>query len=53
MAMDYFQMALHTFNGGNWYAWKTHDDNGDKIPPDDRMQHKYIKIIKDCSVIPS
>tara|TARA_R100001129_G_scaffold68526_1_gene46751 strand:- start:59 stop:367 length:309 start_codon:yes stop_codon:yes gene_type:complete len=53
MAMDYFQMALHTFNGGNWYAWKTHDDNGDKIPPDDRMQHKYIKIIKDGAVIPS
>ncbi len=42
-----FQKALHTFNGGNWYGWKTHDDDGNKIPNEDRMQYKYIKIIKD------
>tara|TARA_R110002051_G_scaffold142940_2_gene216014 strand:+ start:470 stop:778 length:309 start_codon:yes stop_codon:yes gene_type:complete len=53
MNIDYFQEALHTFNGGNWYGWKTHDDNGDKIPNKDRMQYKYIKVIKDGAVIPS
>ena len=47
MDRDYFQEALHTFNGGNWYGWKTHDDSGNKIPNDQRMQYKYIKIIKD------
>ena len=47
MDRDYFQHALLTFNGGNWYGWKTHDDNGNKIPNDQRMQYKYIKIIKD------
>ncbi len=31
MDRDYFQDALHTFNGGNWYGWKTHDDDGNKI----------------------
>ena len=32
MNRDYFQDALMTFNGGNWWGWKTHDSNGDKIP---------------------
>ena len=53
MARDYFQDALHTFNGGNWYGWKTHDDNGNKIPNDQRMQYQHIKIIKDGATIPS
>ena len=53
MDRDYFQEALHTFNGGNWYGWKTHDDNGNKIPNDQRMQYKYIKIIKDGAIMPS
>ena len=53
MDRDYFQEALHTFNGGNWYGWKTHDDSGNKIPNDQRMHYKYIKIFKDGAVIPS
>ena len=32
MDKDYLQDALMTFNGANWYGWKTHDDNGNKIP---------------------
>jgi hypothetical protein len=51
--LDYFQKALHTFNGGNWYGWKTHDDNGDKIPNDQRMSYANIKIIKDGATMPS
>jgi len=53
MKRDYFQEALHTFNGGNWYGWKTHDDNGDKIPNDQRMTYANIKVIKDGATIPS
>ena len=53
MDKDYFQEALQTFNNGNWYGWKTHDDSGDKIPNADRMQYKYIKIIKDGATMPS
>jgi len=53
MDRDYFQEALHTFNGGNWYGWKTHDDSGNKIPNKDRMQYQYIKIIKEGATMPS
>jgi len=48
-----FQKALHTFNGGNWYGWKTHDDDGNKIPNKDRMQYQHIKIIKDGATMPT
>ena len=53
MDQDYLQEALSTFNGGNWYGWKKEDDNGDKIPSEDRMQYKYIKIIKEGATMPS
>jgi hypothetical protein len=53
MYKDYFQDALHTFNGGNWYGWETHDDNNNKIPNDQRMQYKYIKIIKEGATMPT
>ena len=53
MNRDYFQDALHTFNGGDWYGWKKEDDDGNKIPNEDRMQYKYIKIIKDGATMPS
>ena len=51
--MDYLQRALHTFNGGDWYGWKTHDSDGNKIPNSERMQYQYIKIIKDGATMPS
>ena len=51
--MNYLQRALHTFNGGDWYGWKTHDDSGNKIPNKDRMQYQHIKIIKDGATMPS
>jgi len=53
MNRDYFQDALHTFNGSNWYGWKTHDDSGNKIPNDQRMTYANIKIIKDGATMPS
>jgi|TARA_R100001440_G_scaffold34709_1_gene53684 hypothetical protein len=53
MEKDYLQNALHTFNGANWYGWKTHDNEGNKIPNDQRMQYKYIKIIKNGATMPS
>ena len=53
MNRDYFQEALHTFNDANWYGWKKEDDNGNAIPNKDRMQYKYIKIIKDGATMPS
>ena len=53
MNRDYLQLALATFNGGNWWGWKTHDDNGNKIPNDQRMTYANIKIIKDGATMPT
>jgi len=55
MIRDYLQDALQEFNTDkpNWYGWKTHDDSGNIIPNEDRMQYKYIKVIKEGATIPS
>ena len=55
MNRDYLQEVLHTFNldTPNWYGWKKEDDNGDKIPNDQRMTYANIKIVKDGATIPS
>jgi len=53
MDKDYFQSALQTFNGGNWYGWKKEDENGNKIPNDQRMCYECIKIIKDGAAMPT
>ena len=56
MDKDYLQEALQKFNntnGVNWYGWKTHDDDGNKIPNSERMQYQHIKIIKDGATMPT
>jgi hypothetical protein len=53
MNKDYLQLALHTFNGGNWYGWKKTDSDGNKIPNDQRMCYECIKIIKDGATMPT
>ena len=53
MVKKYFQDALQTFNGSNWYGWKTHDSDGNKIPQADRMTYANIKVIKEGATIPS
>ena len=53
MNKDYFQLALQTFNDGDWYTWKKEDDNGNVIANSERMQYQYIKIIKDGATMPS
>ena len=50
---DYLQDALHTFNGGNWYGWRTHDNNGNKIPNNERMSWENVIVIKDGAVKPT
>ena len=51
--MDYLQRALHTFNDGNWYGWKKYNDDGTKIPNDQRMCYECIEVIKDGATMPS
>ena len=49
----YLQEALKYFNGGNWWNWEKYDNQGNKIPNSERMQYKYIKIIKDGATMPT
>ena len=53
MNRDYLQLALQTFNNGDWYGWKKEDDNGNVIPNDQRMTYANIKIIKDGATMPT
>ena len=55
MEKDYLQDALQEFNKDkpNWYGWKTNDDDGNKIPNDQRMTYANIKIIKEGATMPS
>jgi hypothetical protein len=53
--MDWLQKALHSFNldTPNWYGWRTYDDNGNKIPNNQRMCWEHVIVIKDGAVKPS
>ena len=53
MKKDYFQIALHTFNGGNWYGWKKEDDNGNKIPNDQRMTYNNVIVQVEGATLPT
>ena len=52
---DYLQDALHSFNLDipNWYGWRTHDDNGNKIPNNQRMCWEHTIVIKEGAVKPT
>jgi thiamine biosynthesis lipoprotein ApbE len=49
----YFEKALQNLIGCNEYTWKTHDNNGNKIPNENRMQYQYIVLTKDGLSMPS
>ena len=47
MDRDYFQDALQTFNGGDWYGWKK-DWTGSN-----RMSYENVIIIKEGATMPT
>jgi len=49
----YLQKALNTFNGGNWYGWRKVDDDGNKIPNDQRMTYEHAIVIVGGATKPS
>ena len=55
MRMDWLQIALHSFNLNipNWYGWRTHDDNGNKIPNNERMCWEHTIVIKEGAIKPT
>jgi len=55
MDRDYFQEALLKFNQGKpaWYGWRKVDDDGNKIPNDQRMTYDNIILNDNTATIPS
>ena len=53
--MDYLQLALAQFNIGKpqWYGWRTHDDNGTKIPNDQRMCYECLILNDNTAIMPT
>ncbi len=46
---QWLSRALATMHTGAWYGWRKVDDNGDKIPNDQRMTYENI-IVHDSSI---
>ena len=55
MIKDYLQEALAKFNVGihQWYGWRKTDDDGNKIPNDQRMKYEHIILNDDTATLPS
>jgi len=55
MNRDYFQEALLQFNVGKhqWYGWRKVDDDGNKIPNDQRMKYEHIILNDATATLPS
>tara|TARA_R100000353_G_C6411025_1_gene170417 strand:- start:37 stop:348 length:312 start_codon:yes stop_codon:yes gene_type:complete len=49
----YLEQALQNLIGCNEYTWKTHEDDGTKIPNENRMQYKYIVLTNESLSMPS
>ena len=44
---EYLNMALARMYSGQWFGWRKEDDNGNKIPNDQRMTYENVIVIKD------
>ena len=51
--LQYFKLALASLHQGGWFTWKTHDDDGNKIPQADRMTYANIVVTKEGVSKPS
>ncbi len=44
---EYLNLALSQMNTGEWFGWRKEDNNGNKIPNDQRMTYENVIVIKD------
>jgi len=43
----WLDFALAQMHSGQWFNWRKEDDNGNKIPSDQRMTYENVIVIKD------
>ena len=55
MDKDYLQLALATFNADKhqWYGWKKYNDDGTKIPNEQRMCYECLILNDDTATMPT
>ena len=55
MKIDWLQKGLQSFNTNtpDWYGWRKFDDNGNKIPNEERMCWEHVIVIKDGAIKPT
>jgi len=46
---EWLNLALAKLHDGQWFGWRKEDDNGNKIPNDQRMTYENI-IVHDSSI---
>ena len=46
---EWLSLALAQMHNGQWFGWRKEDDNGNKIPNDQRMTYENI-IVLDSSI---
>ena len=53
--MDYLQKALAHFNSDKpqWYGWKKYNDDGTKIPNDQRMCYECLILNDNTATMPT
>jgi hypothetical protein len=44
---DWLRTALANMHSGQWFGWRKTDDDGNKIPNDQRMTYENVVVIKD------
>ena len=55
MNIDYLQLALAHFNKDKhqWYGWKKYNDDGTKIPNDQRMCYECLILNDNTATMPT
>jgi len=44
---EWLRTALAKMHSGQWFSWKKEDENGNKIPNDQRMTYENVIVIED------
>jgi len=44
---DWLRTALANMHSGQWFGWRKTDDDGNKIPNEQRMTYENVVVIKD------
>jgi len=44
---EWLNIALSKMNNGEWFGWRKVDDDGNKIPNNQRMTYENVIVIKD------